>query len=125
VTPSLECGTFIWRGDECFGSSILLDGRRVWLDLRRDAKLAERIEYVKALVGRETELSASFAKMKSESVSRQPVYADLIASLEIDLIAFHDASSVSNGEVYFTLDSGGDSWLCVVEDGQFSELTIE
>lgn len=119
-----EFSAFLLRGERAFGTTVVLSGRVVPLDLSEDELVEERRRVALDLIARSSELSANFESFKRAQSARNARYSEPILGLQIEWISFHDTDPQS-GEVYFTKESGEDIWFCGLQGMAFDGLIME
>lgn len=114
---------YSWRDEcACYGTTMLLRGTLVAIDLRTDRQLEGRKRAALELIAGVEALAKNFETFRAQQMQAQPEEADEIGRLRLDFIGLHSRSAPNGGDVYFTVDSQLSDWSCAIEGMKFFNL---
>lgn len=111
-------------GDEWYECATGQAGRGMRIRISTTSRVYKAcLPYARSLVARPAELVDALEAFKRRQAELRPTWAEEIRALEIEIMAFYNSKRPNVAEVYFTEESGGESWSCVFDGTEFRDLT--
>jgi hypothetical protein len=104
---------------------VTLEGHTVAVRMStRRGVLGKSLPYASALCADPDLLASRFKHFKATEAARNPALAGEVLRFVIDHIDFVSPARPDVAEVSFTAESGGESWTCLLVNGEFRELIL-
>ncbi len=110
-------------GDEWYECTPTFQGELIRILISTHPKVYDKcLMPARELVSKLAELETRFEAFKHEQAARNQEWREEIEILRIGTIHFADWRSPKVAKVYFTEETGGDCWDCVLDGMEFRDL---